>query len=295
MDARKVILVTGSNGQLGQSFQAISKNYPEFEFVFTGKEDLDISDREECRLRIEKHRPHAIINCAAYTNVEKAEDEPEMAMLYNANSLRNLSLLCREHDIKLIHFSTDYVFNGLKKTPYTEGDYCSPLCKYGESKREGEIILGIDGAPHYTLRVSWLYSPYGHNFYKTILKRSKEHSQLRVVDDQVASPTYAVFLAEDVMSLLRITLIEGKQIPYGIYHYEQTGEASWFDFASMILQLHNITTPIDRVSTEAFPMKANRPSYSKLSGHLFFTTTNIQQRTWGEGLQGCIAFERSHQ
>lgn len=288
-------MVTGSQGQLGQSFQVIAENYPEFEFVFTSREDLDISNRENCISQVEKYQPTAIINCAAYTDVEKAEDEPELALLYNAHALRNLSIICREKDIKLIHFSTDYVFNGLKKTPYTEGDYCSPLNKYGESKREGEIILGIDGAPHYSLRVSWLYSPFGHNFYKTIRKRALEQPLLRVVNDQVASPTYAIFLAEDVMSLLRITLIEGKQIPYGIYHYEQTGEASWFDFASKILELHAIKTPIDSVSTEAFPMKANRPSYSKLSGHLFFTTTNIQERTWEQGLQACVEFERSHQ
>lgn len=283
------ILVTGANGQLGQSFQLIAKKWSGLNLIFCSRAELDITNEESVRLGVQRHFPKAIINCAAYTNVEKAEDEPEIAMFQNATALRALSTICKEHNIVLIHFSTDYVFNGLKKTPYTESDYCNPLSKYGESKREGEIILDLEKAPHYTLRVSWLYSTFGNNFYKTILRRAKEMGYLRVVDDQIASPTYASHLASDVLRLLEIVLIEKKSIPYGIYHYEQTGEASWFDFASAILEYSGINIPIDPVTTEAFPMKAARPTYSKMSGHLFFNTTQIKQRSWQEGLQACIA------
>ncbi len=293
METQKInILITGAGGQLGQSFQAIAQDYPQFNLVLASRKDLDISDEASLRKAIEIYAPKAIINCAAYTNVEKAEDEPEIAMHYNATSLKIISTACKANNIPLVHFSTDYVFNGLKKTPYTENDYCNPLSKYGESKREGEIILELEKAPHYTLRVSWLYSTFGNNFYKTILRRAKEMGHLRVVNDQIASPTYAAFLADDVLQLLNMVLIEKQKVPYGIYHYEQTGEASWFDFASKILEYSGIKIPIDSVVTEAFPMKATRPTYSKLSGHLFFNTTDIKQRSWQEGLRTCIAFDQ---
>ncbi len=293
METQRInILITGAGGQLGQSFQAIAQDYPQFNLVLANRKDLDISDEADLRKAIEIHAPKAIINCAAYTNVEKAEDEPEIALHYNATSLKIISAACKANNIPLVHFSTDYVFNGLKKTPYTENDYCNPLSKYGESKREGEIILELEKAPHYTLRVSWLYSTFGNNFYKTILRRAKEMGHLRVVDDQIASPTYAAFLADDVLQLLNMVLIEKQKVPYGIYHYEQTGEASWFDFATKILEYSGIKIPIDSVVTEAFPMKATRPTYSKLSGHLFFKTTDIKQRSWEEGLRACIAFDQ---
>lgn len=288
----KKILVTGAKGQLGQSFRLIAQRYPQFSLVFTSRQELDITNEASFGEVVSKYSPDAIINCAAYTNVEKAEDEPEIALHQNATALRIISTICKERKIPFVHFSTDYVFNGLKKTPYTEGDYCNPLSKYGESKREGEIILDLEKAPHYTLRVSWLYSTFGNNFFKTILRRAKETGHLRVVDDQVASPTYAAFLAEDVLRMLEIVLIEKRNIPFGIYHYEQTGEASWFDFATKILEYSGINIPIDPVTTEAFPMKATRPTYSKMSGHLFFNTTQIKQRSWQESLQACIALDQ---
>ncbi len=286
------ILVTGANGQLGQNFRLVESQFPEFNIVYCSRSELDIASAQSIEDAITSHQPAAIINCAAYTNVEKAEDEPEIALHYNATALKTLSAICKKHKVPFVHFSTDYVFNGLKRTPYTENDYCSPLSKYGESKREGEIILGLEKAPHYTLRVSWLYSTLGNNFYKSILKRAKDVGHLRVVDDQAASPTYAAHLAEDVLRLLELVLIEKKNIPYGIYHYEQTGEASWFDFASKIIEYSGMQTPIDPVTTDAFPMKAIRPPYSKMSGHLFFSTTHIKQRSWQEGLQACVAQDK---
>lgn len=285
------IIVTGSAGQLGQSFGHLIPSYPEFNIILLPREKLDISNEAALREILLMHKPSAIINCAAYTNVEAAEDNIETAMLYNTKAVSLLGKLCTELEIPLVHFSTDYVFDGKKKSPYNENDACNPLSIYGKSKLNGEIALTELNAHHYTFRVSWLYSTYGHNFYKTILRRAKEVGRLRVVNDQIASPTYAGHLAKDILLFLHLLLIEKRDFPFGVYHYEQTGEASWFDFAKKIMQLHKMNIPVEAVSTSAFPMKAERPAYSKMSGTHFFKTTGIEPKSWEDGLKDCVTFD----
>ncbi len=291
-DSHKIkILVTGSNGQLGCEFQAISLAYPSFQFVFASKADIDIRLEKHLHEKLAELKPEAIINCAAYTNVECAQDEAEEARNGNALAIKYLAEACNEHDILLIHFSTDYVFDGAKKTPYTEEDSVNPLNVYGESKLEGERILDENLDRYFILRASWLYSTYGHNFYKTMLRLAKEHNELQVVNDQLASPTYARSLACDVMLLLEKALIKKESLEYGLFHYSENGEASWHEFASEIMKLHGLVIPIHAVESKNFPTKAIRPAYSKLDNTKFEKLIGRKIQTWQEGLKACVKNE----
>lgn len=282
------ILLTGASGQLGQSFRLMANDFPDFKLIAMGKSELDITNEQQVSDVLFHYKPKAVINCAAYTNVEMAEKEAEIATAINAAAVAYLGKKCGDMDIPLIHFSTDYVFDGMKKSPYVEADVCRPLSVYGKSKYEGEQLLEKNNFPHYTFRVSWLYSKFGNNFFKTILKRAYEMGQLKVVNDQIASPTYAGFLAKDIFHFLQLIIIEQKKIPYGIYHYEQTGEASWYDFTCKIMEYSGIEISIEPVSTSMFPMIASRPAYSKLDGSLLFTESHIPRVSWERALQICI-------
>ncbi len=286
------ILITGANGQLGQSFGHIADRYPEFQFHLLTRSDFDITQPPSPAVTSILSRISAIINCAAYTQVEKAEDEPDMAFQCNALGVEKLGELCKTMQIPLIHFSTDYVFDGTQDIPYTELSQCNPLSAYGQSKRTGEERLEKIQAPHLTLRVSWLYSTFGQNFYRAILHRAAQQGFLKVVNDQVASPTFATHLAEDVLQLIRQIVCDKAILPYGIYHYEQSGEASWYDFAQAIIDGWKMEIPIHPVTTEEFPMKAQRPAYSKLNGTKIRKLTHLPSRSWQDGVTACIVQDK---
>ncbi|MFM9003932.1 MAG: dTDP-4-dehydrorhamnose reductase [Flavobacteriales bacterium] len=286
MNASRIrIAVTGANGQLGQELRALEKAHSEFEFHFFAKADWDIAIESVNETMVAALRPAVVINAGAYTNVEKAEEDSQSAMEVNALGPGYLASACKAHGALLIHISTDYVFDGKKTTPYSEEDEVHPLNKYGYSKLAGERAIDAAGDRYFILRTSWLYSSFGHNFYKTMLRLALEKGSLSVVNDQVASPTYAAFLAADILQLFSLRLIEQRSVPYGIYHYTQSGEASWYDFAKEILRVHGIEIPIEAVDSKRFPTKAVRPAYSKLSTERWEKNTGIAIRTWQEGVK----------
>ncbi|MCC6601170.1 MAG: dTDP-4-dehydrorhamnose reductase [Crocinitomicaceae bacterium] len=284
----KKIIVTGANGQLGHDFRALEYIFSDFSFLFLSKLEFDISLEHRVHEFIAHEKPDAVINCAAYTNVERAEDEPENALLVNATSAGFLADACKESGSLLVHFSTDYVFDGLKNKPYNEDDPVNPVSAYGRSKLAGERLIDEKLKRHIILRTSWMYSSYGHNFYKTIVRLAKENGVLNVVGDQVSSPTYARHLAHDVLDLLTQILVEQKHFEYGIYHYSQEGTASWWDFAREIVMNKKLFVPVNKLTTPDFPAKAKRPAYSKLDNSKFIRNTGIRPLSWKEGLTACI-------
>lgn len=281
------IAITGANGQLGQELRALETSHTQMEFHFFSKTDWDISVESINQEMLGRLKPDAVINAAAYTNVERAEDEEEAAAMVNALGPGYLASACKEHGALLIHISTDYVFDGKSHVPYSEEDFVHPLNSYGRSKLAGERAVDAAMDRYFILRTSWLYSNFGHNFYKTMLRLAREKGKLTVVADQVASPTYAGFLAADILKLIYNRLVLHHSIPYGIYHYTQSGEASWFDFAREIIHVNGLEIPVDPVSSEQFPTRAVRPAYSKLSTRLWEEATGIPVVSWQAGVAAC--------
>lgn len=282
------VLVTGANGQLGSEFKVLQWIYSDFEFFFHGRDTLDVASETSVSDALNQLKPAVVINCAAYTNVEKAEDEPEVAELYNGTALQHLAKACNEVGAVLIHFSTDYVFDGEKNNPYVESDAVKPINAYGKSKLLGET-LAAQAHKHYIIRVAWLYSTFGNNFFKTMIRLANERGELKVVSDQFGCPTYARYLANDVLTLLEKTLVEGKQIDYGTYHYSHEGKASWHEFAREIVANTGLHVPVHAVSSSAFPTKATRPKYSKLNPNKWNAATGIATTSWKEALIQCIS------
>lgn len=279
------VAVTGANGQLGQELRAMQHLHPSFEFHFFSKAEWDIAVESVNTVLMKGLKPDVVINAAAYTNVEKAEEDVENAMAANAFGPGFLAAACKEQGGLLIHISTDYVFDGKKKKPYTEEDDVHPLNQYGKSKLAGERAIDAKCHRYFILRTSWLYSSFGHNFYKTMLRLAREKGELSVVNDQYASPTYAAFLAADIAQLIHLRVIEQRNIPYGIYHYTQSGVASWYDFAREIMRVNNLDIPVAATDSQRFPTKAVRPEYSKLSTALWEKNTTIPVKTWQEGVR----------
>ena len=287
MNNKLRIAVTGVGGQLGNELRFLAPRFAEWDFFFFTKAEWDIAIESLNEEQVIKYKPDVVINAAAYTNVERAEDDRENALIANGQAPGYLAHACKKHGALLIHVSTDYVFDGTKSEPYQEKDDVHPLNAYGESKLAGERAVDSVSNRYFILRTSWLYGNFGHNFYKTMKRLGLETGKLSVVNDQIASPTYSRFLAEDILELIRLKLIEHKPIEYGLYHYTQTGEASWFDFANEIMRVNNINASVEPVSSDRFPTKAKRPHYSKLSTDRWIQNTGIAIRTWQEGVQQC--------
>lgn len=279
------IVVLGAGGQLGQEFQAITSLYPDHTFEFVTRARLDLVNATDLLQFFENNDCDFIINCAAYTNVDKAEDEDFKANLINAIAVRNLASICAQKNISLVHISTDYVFDGKGTAPYTTDYTTQPLGIYGRSKRKGEeAILEIHPDNSLIIRTSWLYSEFGHNFVKTMLRLGEERDSISVVEDQMGSPTYARDLAVAILEMIP-QMQEGKS---GIYHFSNEGEVSWYAFAKAILKTFHPNCKVTPVPSTAFPTKVERPKYSVLDTSKTITDFNITIRPWDLALEEAL-------
>lgn len=277
----KRVLVIGSNGQLGQSFKSIAPKYA-IDFVFSDRTTLDITNSKQIETYFEDSKFDFCINCSAYTAVDKAETEQDIANQINVLAVLNLSNACKKHNITLIHVSTDFVFDGESNTPYTETDKTNPVSVYGQTKLDGEkeIIKTLDN--YYIIRTSWLYSEFGNNFMKSMLKLSKIKNELGIVGDQIGTPTYAVDLAEAIIKIIESTP------NYGLYHYSNLGVASWFDFAKTIFEYSKIDLKTNSILTSQYPTPAKRPKYSVLDKAKIQNNFKIEIPYWRESLKNCL-------
>jgi len=280
------ILITGSNGQLGNEFRFLARSFHEYEFIFTDIKELDITHGSAVESFMEKHHFDAFINCAAYTAVDQAEDEPEKAMLLNAEAVKNLVSACIKYHCYPIHISTDYVFAGNHYRPYSEDDIPDPYSAYGKSKLSGEKMFWEITKKGLIIRTSWLYSSYGNNFVKTIIKAGKQKDELKVVFDQVGSPTYARDLARHILEILPGAVSVNK---FGIYHYSNEGVCSWYDFALEILKHSGSGCKVSPVRTDQYPTRSPRPFYSVLDKSKIKKDFGIKIPHWKESLARCMA------
>ena len=283
------IIVTGSKGQLGRSIQELSSGYPELQCVFTDIEELDICDPAQIDRIFTDVNPSVLVNCAAYTAVDKAEKDEVMAEKINHRAVANLANACKKTGTKLIHISTDYLFDGEKSTPYHEKDIVRPRSVYGITKLEGETAILRAEIKSIIIRTSWLYSAFGNNFVKTMLRLGRERDQLGVVSDQVGTPTYAGDLAKVVLDILQMTATDSKRFVTGIYHYSDEGVASWYDFTKAIFEYSpEITCQVNPIDTSAYPTPAKRPAYSVLNKSKIKTTFGIGIPYWRDSLKICL-------
>lgn len=283
----KNILICGAKGQLGSSFRELAVDFPEFSFDFTDIEELDILDSVSLNLYVKETHPDFIINCAAFTLVDKAETDREKAFLLNAEAVKNLLKATSQIDAKLIHISTDYVFNGKSYLPYKESDIPDPDSVYGLSKLKGEIYL-VNSPSAIIIRTSWLYSNYGHNFMKTVLRLGKEKEEIRIIFDQVGTPTFAGDLAEAIVQIVKITSEDYSLFIPGVYHYSNEGVASWYDFAKEIIDLAGLKTRVLPIETYEYLLPAPRPQYSVLNKKKIRDTFGISTRHWKDALKECL-------
>ncbi len=276
------IVVTGSNGQLGQELQALSNLFLQKQFYFFNRTDLDISDKEAVNKIISDLKPDYCINCAAYTAVDKAETEPETAFKINASGAENLAAACAQHNTKFIHVSTDYVFNGAATFPYKEDDATHPIGVYGASKLRGEELVMAANPEAIIIRTSWVYSVYGNNFVKTMVRLMNSKEEINVVNDQWGTPTYAADLAA---ALLHIT---AQKWSPGVYHFSNEGVINWFQFASAIKDCIHTFCKVHPITTAEYPTLTARPHYSVLAKEKIQTTFNLELVPWQESLCKCL-------
>ncbi|MCP1995196.1 dTDP-4-dehydrorhamnose reductase [Flavobacterium sp. HSC-61S13] len=270
-----VILVTGSAGQLGQAIQSISVKQTEIDFVFCDSATLDITDKANCERIFKQYQPDYCINTAAYTAVDQAEKEAEKAYLVNVIGVKNLAEVCLETQTVLVHLSTDFIFDGISDRPYREDDKPNPRSIYGQTKLEGEQVIIRLLKDFYIIRTSWVYSEFGHNFMKTMLQLAQNRQELRVVDDQIGTPTNAVELAGVV-----IDMIKKKCENYGIYNFSNEGQCSWYEFALEIFRVNNVDIKVDPIASSEFPTLAIRPHYSVLDKQKIKNIFEIVPNSW---------------
>jgi len=278
------ILVTGSKGQLGSELRKISGFFPQFEFAFTDVEELDITNPWKVADFISTFKPSYLINCAAYTAVDKAETDPSTAALLNANAVGILAEQSAEYACKIIHISTDYVFNGRGPRPYKEEDHVAPQSVYGKTKLEGEILVQKLNPDYMIIRTSWLYSAFGNNFVKTMLRLGTEKPEIGVIVDQIGTPTYAADLASVLLKIIDISSKDEKAFISGIYHYSNEGVASWYDFAKAIFEIAGIKCKVNPIATEDYPSPVPRPPYSVLNKSKIKINFDIQIPHWRDSL-----------
>ena len=282
------VLVTGGDGQLGCALRALigKMNLP-FRFYFTDAGELDITDRSQIESFVVGQQIRYILNCAAYTAVDKAEEEREKAFAINAAGVENIALVAKQYGVKVIHLSTDFVFDGASTIPYDEESEPHPLSVYGETKLKGEQLLQAAGGEWLILRTSWLYSEYGSNFVKTMLRLMRERELLTVVDDQRGSPTYATDLAEMMIHILQQS--EANGWTNGLFHFSNRGQTSWYGFADAIRRVAGIENcKLVPVTTAEYPTAARRPAYSVMDLTKISDSFRVEIPTWEEALQRCL-------
>ena len=278
------ILVTGSNGQLGSEIKELSSKY-EYNFFFTDRSNIDITNKESIKTFCKTNNINTIINCAAYTAVDKAESDEINADLINRKAVKKLALVSSELNIKLIHISTDYVFDGKTYKPYVEEFQTKPNSVYGKTKLMGENeMINVNPKNSIIIRTSWVYSSYGNNFVKTMLRLGKEKTELGVIFDQVGTPTYAAHLAIAILDI--IPKLNNPKVE--IYNYSNEGVLSWYDFAKEIMKMAKLNCKINPIETFQYPTPAKRPHFSLLNKSKIKTTFNIEIPYWKDGLDECL-------
>jgi len=279
------VLVTGSNGQLGQCLKDVAPLFPNYNFIFTTRANLDISNTSPIEEFFKTHHPKFCINCAAYTDVDKAEEETELANKINHLAVAILGDICQQHATKLIHISTDYVFDGQAAQPYRTINEIEPIGAYGRSKAFGEQALVNKNIAAIIIRTAWVYSEYGKNFFKTMYKLGGQKEELNVVSDQIGSPTYARDLAYVILQILSsIKALQQTEI----VHYANAGKISWFNFAEAIMEMGNLNCKINPILTAAYPTPAKRPAYSLLSTEKIVKQYGISIPFWKHSLVKCF-------
>lgn len=277
------VVVTGAGGQLGKSLQELTSKCAEMEFLYPSKKMLDITDAVSVNKYMNIHKPECIVNTAAYTQVDKAEKELQKAHEANVKGVENLLASCEKNCIKFIQLSTDYVFDGSKERAYREEDVCAPINYYGQTKYKAEQLVWQSTADAIIIRTSWLYSPYGNNFVKTILRLAKERKEINVVNDQWGSPTYAKDLATSILRLLQDFPKEK-----AICHFANEGRCSWFELAQKIVSFAALDCKIMPISSTDYPTLAKRPTHSVLDTHKIEKDLDVAPRHWEEALEECI-------
>lgn len=291
-----IVLVSGQNGQLGKELQNLAALYPNFQFTFFDKDELNIADEKSLQLMFQKYSPSFFINCAAYTAVDKAETEKEIAFKINAEAVGNIAKQCSEFNTTLIHISTDYIFDGNASQPYKEDDETNPVNYYGYTKLKGEELALQNNKNTIIIRTSWVYSEYGNNFVKTMLRLMTERKEINVVNDQFGSPTYAGDLAEAIVEIIKSQNIDktfnSQLSAFGlnnVFHFSNEGIISWYDFAVAIKEIKQLSCIVNSIPTSSYPTPAKRPAYSVFDKTKIISTFHIQLKNWKESLQKCLA------
>ena len=282
------VLITGSNGQLGSEIKELASDYENLECVFKDLPELDICDAEVLNTFIIDQHINAVINCAGYTAVDKSEENPEIAEQVNAKGVLNLVNALKKVDGKLIHISTDYVFDGNHSQPYKESDPVSPIGVYGETKRAGELAVLNSSIDAIVIRTSWLYSYYGNNFVKTMLRLGNEKESINVVFDQIGTPTYAKDLAKTCMNILSDAGSTNISKKGSLYHFSNEGVTSWYDFATAIMEISNIDCKVVPIETKDYPTQAIRPLYSVLDNYKIKSDFKVTIHNWRDSLANCL-------
>ncbi|UOX34932.1 dTDP-4-dehydrorhamnose reductase [Flavobacterium sediminilitoris] len=299
-----VVLVTGANGQLGQAIQFVAGKYSTIDFVFCNSSELDITNLVQCKAVFDQYKPNFCVNTAAYTAVDKAESEPEKAFAINTNGAENLALTCKEFDTILLHISTDFVFdayflNGKAfydrelRLPLKSGlglretDVPFPTGIYGLTKLQGEQVIQGTWEKHFIIRTSWVYSQFGNNFIKTMLRLASEKDSLSVVNDQIGTPTNAVDLSEALIKII-LSFNVGHSKLFGIYNFSNEGKCTWYDFAKEIFRINNIQINLKPIETKEYPTPAKRPKYSVLDKTKIKTIFGIKINDWRDSLSVCL-------
>lgn len=280
---KPTIIVTGRDGQLGSELQSLHLSYPQYQWIFVDKAEMDLSSKASIDTIFTQYSPTYVVNCAAYTAVDKAETEREIAQKINGDAVGYIAENCKKIGATLIQISTDYVFDGNGTVPYEPAQATAPINFYGESKRVGEELAIAHNPKTIIIRTAWVYSSFGANFVKTMLRLMSERSELNVVSDQIGSPTYARDLAN---AIIKIILQEDKK--YGIYHFTNRGIISWFDFASSIRDIAGLHCTINPITSDRYPTPAKRPKYSVLDKASIERDYQIDIKDWQESLRACM-------
>eukprot|EP01012_Entosiphon_sulcatum_P054967 TRINITY_DN7626_c0_g1_i1.p2 TRINITY_DN7626_c0_g1~~TRINITY_DN7626_c0_g1_i1.p2 ORF type:complete len:286 (+),score=31.42 TRINITY_DN7626_c0_g1_i1:1595-2452(+) len=277
------ILVIGAGGQLGQCLKVVAERRGIKEIVFPAEQDANILNADGLNELLAKEQPAYVINCAAYTAVDKAEDEVDLAKAINETGAAYLASACLKNNATLVHVSTDFVFEGNDVKLLKEGDEAKPINVYGVTKLDGEKAVATTLPAHFIIRTSWLYSEYANNFVKTMLKLGAERDELNIIADQVGTPTYAIDLANAIFDI-----IASSSEAYGVYHYSNEGVTSWFDFAKAIFHISETTVKVNPIPGSAYPTKATRPAFSVMDKSKIKETFNIEIPYWRDSLVECI-------